>query len=181
MRSRAKRRKERYKEKQRWRCEGNNSAGCLQKIRNFPPFRVSPVAAAVLFILSTVHLTLECADDSPLFSAHFALALLLRAFSLPRLFGNLLFFSPRSRDKLLCFLSRKLLLIIVILSRRPFSFVIHNRTLMLVLKPTWACSNSHPARIPKCHVILVYSVNNKDGSTWVVFGWESEYSPLDDL
>lgn len=63
--------------------------------RNFPSLahhRQRP-----LFILSTVHLTLKCADDFPLFPAHFALALLLRAFSLSRLFGNLFFSLPGGR------------------------------------------------------------------------------------
>lgn len=95
----------------------------------FPLAFSSPTAAAVLFILSTVHLTLKCADDSPLFPPHFALALLLRAFPLSRLFGNL-FFYPRDRGDFAA-------LFVTVNHRYPFPstffLVRHNRILMLVL------------------------------------------------
>lgn len=72
-----------------------STRGAKSIVRNFPPSRSSPAA---LFILSTVHLTLKCADDSSLFPPHFALALLLRAFPLSRLLDNLFFLLPlRSR------------------------------------------------------------------------------------
>lgn len=83
-----------------------------------------------LFILSTVHLTLKCADDFPLFPAHFALALLLRAFSLSRLFGNLFFSLPGGRRGAAA-------LFVTVNHRYPsastFFLVIHNRIFTLVL------------------------------------------------
>jgi len=100
------------------RSDGAKHAGKAKSIvRNFLPRVSSAAAAAALFILSMVHLTPKCADDSPLFPLHFALVLLLRAFPLSRLFGNL-FFYPCGREELPCFLSP---LIIVIHSCRPFS------------------------------------------------------------
>lgn len=96
--------------------------------RNFPSLahhRQRP-----LFILSTVHLTLKCADDFPLFPAHFALALLLRAFSLSRLFGNLFFSLPGGRRGAAA-------LFVTVNHRYPsastFFLVIHNRIFTLVL------------------------------------------------
>jgi len=130
--SRAKeRKKERYEgnRKKRYRIweheEGDGAKHTAKSIvRNFLPC-VPSTTATGLFILPTVHLTLKCADDFPLFPAHFALALLLRAFSLSRLFGNLFFF-------------RRVAMLFVTVNHRylspsTFFLVMHNRILILVL------------------------------------------------
>lgn len=110
--------------------------GGLQKVSFeifLPPFARS-ARRGPLFILSTVHLTLKCADDSSPFPPRFAL--LLRAFPLPRLFGNLFFFHPyppRSRGVTAFF--------VTVNHRYPFPLVDlfplvgHNRILMPVLMP----------------------------------------------
>lgn len=109
------------------RCE--TRGGQKVSLEIFPPSRTT--GSGPLFILSTVHLTLKCADDFPLFPAHFALAFLLRAFSLSRLFGNLFFFLPPGGRR------GAAALFVTVNHRYPsastFFLVIHNRIFTLVL------------------------------------------------